>query len=90
MEGTSKEIKNLHRSEKTALALKYGAKGIILYNQAKGGILLTGTASVTGDIIDIPAVNISYEDGLEIKQMIASQKMVAKIDMKNDVGPMKG
>ncbi|HEY4539358.1 MAG TPA: M28 family peptidase [Faecalibacter sp.] len=90
MEGTSKEIKNLHRSEKTALALKYGAKGIILYNQAKGGILLTGTASVTGDIIDIPAVNISYEDGLEIRQMIASQKMVAKIDMKNDVGPMKG
>ncbi|RLZ06472.1 M28 family peptidase [Faecalibacter macacae] len=90
IEDTSKDVKNLHRSEKTALAIKYGAKGIILYNQAKGGILLTGTASVTGDIIEIPAVNISYEDGMLIKQALKSEKVLGKIDMKNDVGPMKG
>ncbi|QTV06499.1 M28 family peptidase [Faecalibacter bovis] len=89
-EGTPKEVKNLHRSEKTALAIKYGAKGIILYNNAKGGVLLTGTASVTGDLIDIPAVNISYEDGMLIKQALKSNIIAGQIDMKNDVGPMKG
>ena len=90
LEGTSKEIENLHRSEKTALAEKYGAKGIILFNRPAGGILLTGTASVTGDIIKIPAINISLEDGLKIKEQLTKRKEVAKIEMKNDVGQMKG
>lgn len=90
LEGTPKEIENLHRSEKTALAEKYGAKGIILFNRPAGGILLTGTASVTGDIIKIPAINISLEDGLKIKEQLTKGKEVAKIEMKNDVGQMKG
>ena len=90
LEGTPKEIENLHRSEKTALAEKYGAKGIILFNRPAGGILLTGTASVTGDIIKIPAINISLEDGLKIKEQLTRGKEVAKIEMKNDVGQMKG
>ena len=90
LEGTPKEIENLHRSEKTALAEKYGAKGIILFNRPSGGILLTGTASVTGDIIKIPAINISLEDGLKIKEQLTKGKEVAKIEMKNDVGQMKG
>ncbi|MBO6211840.1 M28 family peptidase, partial [Algoriella sp.] len=90
LDGTAKETENLHRSEKTALAEKYGAKGIILFNRPAGGILLTGTASVTGDIIKIPAINISLEDGLKIKEQLIKGKEVAKIEMKNDVGPMKG
>lgn len=90
LEGTPKEIENLHRSEKTALAEKYGAKGIILFNKPAGEILLTGTASVTGYIIKIPAINISLEDGLKIKQALTKGKEVAKIEMKNDVGLMKG
>lgn len=90
LDGTSKEIENLHRSEKTALAEKYGAKGIILFNRPAGGILLTGTASVTGDIIKIPAINISLEDGLKIKENLLKGKEIAKIEMKNDVGQMKG
>ncbi|WP_333663292.1 M28 family peptidase [Chishuiella changwenlii] len=90
LEGTPKTIENLHRSEKTALAEKYGAKGIILFNKPAGEILLTGTASVTGDIIKIPAINISLEDGLKIKQALTKGKEVAKIEMKNDVGLMKG
>jgi len=90
LEGTPKGIENLHRSEKTALAEKYGAKGIILFNKPAGEILLTGTASVTGDIIKIPAINISLEDGLKIKQALTKGKEVAKIEMKNDVGLMKG
>ncbi|WP_291121256.1 M28 family peptidase [Empedobacter sp. UBA7248] len=91
LDGTPKEIENLHRSEKTALAEKYGAKGIILFNRPAGGILLTGTASVTGEIIKIPAINISLEDGLKIKEDLLSKgKEIAKIEMKNDVGQMKG
>ena len=90
MDGTPKEIGNLHRSEKTALAEKYGAKGIILYNRAKGEILLTGTASVTGDIIKIPAINISLEDGLTIKEKLKKNSIKSSIKMKNDVGQMKG
>ncbi|WP_314242749.1 M28 family peptidase [Empedobacter tilapiae] len=90
LDGTPKEIENLHRSEKTALAEKYGAKGIILFNRPAGGILLTGTASVTGEIIKIPAINISLEDGLKIKENLSKGKEIAKIEMKNDVGQMKG
>ncbi|WP_286473795.1 MULTISPECIES: M28 family peptidase [Empedobacter] len=90
LDGTPKEIENLHRSEKTALAEKYGAKGIILFNRPAGGILLTGTASVTGEIIKIPAINISLEDGLKIKEDLSKGKEIAKIEMKNDVGQMKG
>lgn len=90
LDATPKEIENLHRSEKTALAEKYGAKGIILFNRPAGGILLTGTASVTGEIIKIPAINISLEDGLKIKENLSKGKEIAKIEMKNDVGQMKG
>ncbi|MGV0922313.1 M28 family peptidase [Empedobacter tilapiae] len=90
LDGTPKEIENLHRSEKTTLAEKYGAKGIILFNRPAGGILLTGTASVTGEIIKIPAINISLEDGLKIKENLSKGKEIAKIEMKNDVGQMKG
>ena len=90
LDETPKEIENLHRSEKTALAEKYGAKGIILFNRPAGGILLTGTASVTGEIIKIPAINISLEDGLKIKENLTKGKEIAKIKMKNDVGQMKG
>ena len=90
LDETPKEIENLHRSEKTALAEKYGAKGIILFNRPAGGILLTGTASVTGEIIKIPAINISLEDGLKIKEDLSKGKEIAKIEMKNDVGQMKG
>jgi hypothetical protein len=57
--GSKPGTKTLHRSEKTAIATKYGAKGIIITNTAAGGILLTGTASVTGKLIPIPAVCIS-------------------------------
>ncbi|WP_413532758.1 M28 family peptidase [Empedobacter brevis] len=90
LDGTAKDVENLHRSEKTALAEKYGAKGIILFNRAPGGILLTGTASVTGEIIKIPSINISLEDGLKIKDNLKKGKEIAKIEMKNDVGQMKG
>jgi carboxypeptidase Q len=76
--------KNLHRSEKTALAIKYGATGIITVNQVPGNVLLTGTASVTGSLIPIPAVNISKESGEEIRGwMKVDRDLHAVINMQN-------
>ncbi|WP_245586383.1 M28 family peptidase [Olivibacter sitiensis] len=84
--GSPEGTKSLHRSEKTALAIKYGAKGIILINAAPGGILLTGTASVTGKLIPIPAVCIGREDGLELKQALEEHPEFASIKMTNTSG----
>ncbi len=82
--GLPKETKNLHRSEKTALAIKYGAIGEIMVNQIPKGVLLTGTASVTGSLINIPAVCISLESGLQIRNWIQENpNLLAFIDMKN-------
>jgi len=76
--------KNLHRSEKTALAIRYGATAIITVNQVVGNVLLTGTASVTGSLIGIPAVNISRESGEEIRNwMKVDTDLHAIVDMTN-------
>ncbi|MFT3826853.1 MAG: M28 family peptidase [Chitinophagaceae bacterium] len=85
----SQGARNLHRSEKTALAIKYGAKGIILFNSVQGGILLTGTASVTGKINPIPAVCITYEDGMKWKELLQQKTYQARIAMTNFSGPIK-
>jgi carboxypeptidase Q len=63
-------LSNLHRSEKTALAIEFGAAGVILINSVEGGVLLTGTASVTGDLITIPAICISKEAGAEVRERL--------------------
>ncbi len=76
--------KNLHRSEKTALAIRYGASGIIMVNGAPGKILLTGTASVTGALISIPAVCISNDSGKELRIWLNEEApLEAHIDMRN-------
>ncbi|MBX2921877.1 MAG: M20/M25/M40 family metallo-hydrolase [Chitinophagaceae bacterium] len=87
--GSKAGTRNLHRSEKTALAIKYGAKGIIFINSAPGNILLTGTASVTGKLISIPAVCISNEDGLKLKTSLQSKPAAAQINMTNFSGNIK-
>lgn len=87
--GSKSGVRNLHRSEKTALAIKYGAKGIIFINAAPGNILLTGTASVTGKLISIPAVCISNEDGMKLKTSLQSKPAVAQIAMTNFSGKIK-
>lgn len=82
--GSPEGLTNLHRSEKTALAIKYGATGIIIFNQVDKGVLLTGTASVTGELIPIPAVCIGKEDGMALKESLKTGKAVAKIEMTNN------
>jgi carboxypeptidase Q len=85
----NKGRKNLHRSEKTALAIKYGASGVIIANSVQGGVLLTGTASVTGSLIPIPAVCISVEDGKMIRNWMKDENLLAIIDMQNFSRPIK-
>jgi len=87
--GSKEGLRNLHRSEKTALAIKYGAIGIVLFNAAPGGILLTGTASVTGKLIPIPAVCIGNEDGMKLKEELKSSPATAHITMTNFSGKIK-
>ena len=87
--GSKPGTKSLHRSEKTAIATKYGAKGIIVINTATGGILLTGTASVTGKLIPIPAVCIGKEDGMQLKEQMVSDKLFSHIAMTNFSGLIK-
>jgi carboxypeptidase Q len=82
-------LTNLHRSEKTALAIKYGAKGVILFNGVKGGVLLTGTASVTGKLNPIPAVCIGFEEGMRIKEAMKGGGYSGRIQMTNFSGPIK-
>lgn len=79
----------LHRSEKAALAAKYGATGIIIVNTVKSGVLLTGTASVTGKLISIPAVCIGLENGMRIKEKLKTQKQFASLNMTNFSGLIK-
>ncbi|MES2374385.1 MAG: M28 family peptidase [Bacteroidota bacterium] len=87
--GSKPGTKSLHRSEKTAIATKYGAKGIIITNTAAGGILLTGTASVTGKLIPIPAVCISKEDGEKLRAQLVNGKLYSHISMTNFSGMIK-
>jgi hypothetical protein len=79
----------LHRSEKTALAIKYGAKGVIIINTPPGGVLLTGTASVTGKLISIPAICIGREDGMALKEKLVQSPLLASIRMTNQSAIIK-
>ncbi len=83
LDGSKEGIHNLHRSEKTAIAINHGAKGVIIFNQVDKGVLLTGTASVTGELIAIPAVCISKESGTALKAKLKSKKIQAHIVMTN-------
>ena len=89
LEGSGDGLRNLHRSEKAAIAIKYGAKGLIILNQVDSGVLLTGTASVTGELIAIPAVCIGKENGMALKEKLKTKKIQAQITMTNHSDPIK-
>lgn len=89
LEGSPAGTARLHRSEKAAIAIAHGATGIIIINTVKNNVLLTGTASVTGKLISIPAVCIGLEDGMKVKEALKSQPQFASINMKNFSGMIK-
>jgi Iap family predicted aminopeptidase len=86
--GSPEGTKNVHRSSKVTLAHQYGAKALILFNSVAGGTLLTGTGSIDGTMLSIPALTIGLEDGVTLKEKIAQQKVTAKINMQNKTGKM--
>lgn len=81
----TKGARNLHRSEKTALAIQYGASGVMMVNLVAGNVLLTGTASVTGKLIPIPSVCISLESGQAVRAWMKEESapLHAVIEMTN-------
>ncbi|HQQ95939.1 MAG TPA: M20/M25/M40 family metallo-hydrolase [Cyclobacteriaceae bacterium] len=83
LDGSKKEATNLHRSEKTAIAINHGAIGVIIINAVDKGVLLTGTASVTGELIPIPAVCIGKETGMKLKETLKKNKVSAHLVMTN-------
>lgn len=88
--GSPEGTRNIHRSAKVTLAIQHGAKGIILFNQVAGGTLLTGTASIDGALLPIPAASIGLEDGMSLKERMASgESLQVQLAMKNKTGPMK-
>lgn len=87
--GSPKGTPSLHRSEKTAIAVQHGAAGIIFINGVKNNVLLTGTASVTGKLISIPAVCIGLEDGLRLKTSLKEGPKYAHLQMTNFSGLIK-
>ena len=89
LEGSPEGLNNLHRSEKTSLAIKNGAKGILIINQVPNGVLLTGTASVTGELIPIPAICISKETGIALKEKLKKKSPTAHIKMTNHSNMIK-
>lgn len=83
LEGPKAGKRNLHRSEKAALALEYGAVGVVFVNSAPGRTLLTGTASVDGNLIAIPALCIGQEAGKALRKWSSEEKLLAQIRMEN-------
>jgi len=75
---------NLHRSEKAALALERGVAAIVFVNQVEGGVLLTGTASIDGTLIPVPAACIATEDGTALRQrLLRGEHLTARLGMRN-------
>lgn len=76
--------KNLHRSEKAALAMKAGAASILFVNHIAGGVLLTGTASIDGALIPIPAACLATEDGSVLRErLVRGEALSARLEMRN-------
>ncbi|HQW85746.1 MAG TPA: M28 family peptidase [Flavobacteriales bacterium] len=81
---------NLHRSEKAALAIRHGAIGIVFVNNVEGGVLLTGTASIDGATIPVPAACIASEDGLRMRERLkVGASLRIGLRMTNHIGTVQ-
>lgn len=82
--------KNLHRSEKAAIALERGVAAIVFVNQVEGGILLTGTASIDGALIPVPAACIAVEDGQILRdRLLKGEQLTLRVTMNNQSNLVK-
>lgn len=77
--------RNLHRSEKAALAMARGAALLLFVNQVEGHILLTGTASIDGSLIPVAAACVATEDGKNLRERLAKgERLSARLNMANN------
>jgi hypothetical protein len=75
---------NLHRSEKTALLVERGVAAVVFVNNVDGFVLLTGTASITGETVPVPAVCLASEDGRTIREALArGEQRTLRLAMRN-------
>ncbi|MBK8499004.1 MAG: M28 family peptidase [Flavobacteriales bacterium] len=82
--GAPEGARNLHRSEKAALAMGRGAALLLFVNHVEGHILLTGTASIDGALIPVPAASIATEDGKALRErLVRGEQLTARLAMGN-------
>ena len=80
---------NLHRAEKVSLALRYGASSVLFVHPKDGDMVLTGTASLDGIPVGIPALCISGRDGKEVRTWMKEQPLMAGMEVKNEISEGK-
>jgi Zn-dependent M28 family amino/carboxypeptidase len=85
--GTPENVRNTHRAQKLSLAIAQGAAGCIAVNPIPGDLPTTGTATLDGGMIKIPAVSISYERGMQLKQSLSKRRCTAVLFTENSSGP---
>jgi hypothetical protein len=77
---------HLPRWEKLALAIGHGAVGVIFINWNAGNHLVTGIAGGSARAVTVPAVMVSQEDGLRLRERAIRERHVrATIRMENRV-----
>jgi Iap family predicted aminopeptidase len=80
---------NLHRAEKVSLALRYGAASVLFVHPKEGDMVLTGTASLDGIPVEIPALCISGREGREVRQWMKEQALMAAMEVNNEISEGK-
>ncbi len=82
---TPEGVRNVRRADKVSFALAQGAIACLTINDAPGNpdLCVTGTASLDGKAIKIPAVNISYANGMALRERLKTQPLQARIEMEN-------
>lgn len=81
-EGASEGRRQLHRTEKLAMAVEFGAAGLLMESSASGGLPRTGVCR-RGEA-PIPSIGISLEDGRRLRRLLASGvQPTARIAMSN-------
>ena len=69
-EAASEGRRKLHRTEKLAMAVEFGAAGLLIESSASGGLPRTGVC-YHGEA-PIPSVGISLEDGRRLRRLLES------------------
>ncbi|HHV04168.1 MAG: M28 family peptidase [Bacteroidales bacterium] len=84
---TPPHVRNTHRAQKVSLAIAQGAIGCIAVNPIPGDLPTTGSATLDGGMIKIPAVSISYERGAALRNCLAKRKCTARLFTENSCIP---